>query len=289
MKLHKLFILFFLALGLTLNNANLLAQDDDDDDDDDQQMEEMDEEEWQRQMDELNAEKTNLTTKLAQLNGEIDNLKGTSANKDKELEKCENDLYALVGTTKSGVADFRKKFEETEKKINGKVGIPADARKMYFDDITKDKARCLPEFQDRYASMKKKLADWEGTPVNEACYTVVKGDCLWKISKMKYGSPYYWPAIWDANKNGVANMDKVKGRHQKVTNPNLIYPGQCLKIPTLTDAQKKEAENKSKKYRKTRKVKSTTTTDTKKEDVKKDVKKDEKKDVKKDEKKDVKK
>jgi len=291
MKLHKLFILFFLALGLTLNNANLLAQDDDDDDDDDQQMEEMDEEEWQRQMDELNAEKSNLTTKLAQLNGEIDNLKGTSANKDKELEKCENDLYALVGTTKSGVADFRKKFEETEKKINGKVGTPADARKMYFDDITKDKARCLPEFQDRYASMKKKLADWEGTPVNEACYTVVKGDCLWKISKMKYGSPYYWPAIWDANKNGVANMDKVKARHKKVTNPNLIYPGQCLKIPTLTDAQKKEAEMKSKKYRKTRKVK--TTTDTKKEDVKKDekkdVKKDEKKDVKKDEKKDVKK
>jgi len=292
MKLHKLFILFFLALGLTLNNANIFAQDDDDDDDDDQQMEEMDEEEWQRQMDELNAEKSNLTTKLAQLNGDIDNLKGSMANKDKELEKCESDLYALVGTTKSGVADFRKKFEETEKKINGKVGTPDDARKMYFDEISKDKARCLPEFQDRYASMKKKLEEW-GVPKQEACYTVVKGDCLWKISKAKYGSPYYWPAIWDANKNGVANADALKhAKHKKVTNPNLIYPGQCLKIPTLTDAQKKEAEMKSKKYRKTRKVK-TTTTDTKKEDVKKDekkdVKKDEKKDVKKDEKKDVKK
>ena len=214
-----------------------------------------------------------------------------SANKDKELEKCESDLYALVGTTKSGVADFRKKFEETEKKINGKVGTPADARKMYFDEISKDKARCLPEFQDRYASMKKKLEDWEGMKTPEACYTVVKGDCLWKISKMKYGSPYYWPAIWDANKNGVANADALKNaRHKKVTNPNLIYPGQCMKIPTLTDAQKKEAEMKSKKYRKTRKVKSTTDvkTDVKK-DEKKDVKKDEKKDVKKDEKKDVKK
>ena len=292
MKLHKLFILFFLALGLSLNNANLLAQDDDDDDDDDdQQMEEMDEEEWQRQMDELNAEKSNLTTRLASLNGEIDNLKGTSANKDKELEKCESDLYALVGTTKSGVADFRKKFEETEKKINGKVGTPADARKMYFDEISKDKARCLPEFQDRFASMKKKLEDWEGMKSPEACYTVVKGDCLWKISKMKFGSPYYWPAIWDANKNGVANADALKNaRHKKVTNPNLIYPGQCMKIPTLTDAQKKEAEMKSKKYRKTRKVKTTTDTKTDvKKDEKKDVKKDEKKDVKKDEKKDVKK
>lgn len=278
MKFNKLFILFFLALGLTLNNANIFAQDDDDDDDDDQQMEEMDEEEWQRQMDELNAEKTNLQSRLSALTSEIDGLKQTSANKDKELEKCENDLYALVGTTKSGVADFRKKFEETEKKVNGKVGTPADARKMYFDEISKDKARCLPEFQDRYASMKKKLEDWEGMKSPEACYTVVKGDCLWKISKMKFGSPYYWPAIWDANKNGVANADALKhARHKKVTNPNLIYPGQCLKIPTLTDAQKKEAEMKSKKYRKTRKVKKTEGTD-----MKKDEKKDEKKDVKKD-------
>jgi hypothetical protein len=278
MKLHKLFLLFFLALGLSLNNANIFAQDDDDDDDDDddQQMEEMDEEEWQRQMDELNAEKSNLQSRLSALNSEIDGLKQTSANKDKELEKCESDLYALVGTTKSGVADFRKKFEETEKKVNGKVGTPADARKMYFDEITKDKARCLPEFADRYASMKKKLEDWEGMKSPEACYTVVKGDCLWKISKMKFGSPYYWPAIWDANKNGVANADALKhARHKKVTNPNLIYPGQCLKIPTLTDAQKKEAEMKSKKYRKVRKVKKDD--NMKKDDMKKDEKKDEKK------------
>lgn len=272
MRLHKLFLLFFLALGLSLNNANLFAQDDDDDDDDDdQQMEEMDEEEWQRQMDELNAEKSNLQARLNALNSEIDGLKSSLAEKVNNGKICEAALYAAVGNTKEGVADFRKKFEETEKKVNGKVGTPADARKMYFDEISKDKARCLPEFQDRYASMKKKLEDWEGMKKPEPCYTVVKGDCLWKISKMKYGSPYYWPAIWDANKNGVSNADQLSHRrHKAVTNPNLIYPGQCLKIPTLTDAQKNEAEMKSKKYRKVRK----TTTDTKKEEPKKDEKKD---------------
>jgi LysM repeat protein/uncharacterized small protein (DUF1192 family) len=277
MKLHKLFLLFFLAFGLSLNNANLFAQDDDDDDDDDdQQMEEMDEEEWQRQMDELNAEKTNLQSRLTALNSEIDGLKTSLAEKQNNAKICEAALYAAVGNTKEGVADYRKKFEETEKKINGKVGTPADARKMYFDEISKDKAQCLPEFRDRMASMRKKLADWEGMKTPEACYTVVKGDCLWKISKMKYGSPYYWPAIWDANKNGVANMDKMTNRrHKMVTNPNLIYPGQCLKIPTLTDAQKKEAENQSKRYRKVRRTKTTTNTDVKKEEPKKDVKKEE--------------
>jgi nucleoid-associated protein YgaU len=285
MKLYKLMLLFALCLGLSFStNAKLFAQDDDDDDDDDQQqqqMEEMDEEEWQRQMDDYNAQKTQLQSRLAALNTEIDGLKATSTTRDRELDQCESDMYTLVGTTKTGVADFRRKFEETEKKINGKTGTPADARKSYFDEITNDRARCLPEFADRYASMRKKLADWEGIKPVEGTYTVVKGDCLWKISNMKYGSPYFWPAIWDANKNGVVNADQLtNSRHKKITNPNLIYPGQVLRIPTLTDAQKKEAEMKSKRYRKTRKTTTTTTTETK-TDVKKDEKKDVKKDVKK--------
>ncbi len=289
MKLHKL-VLFAVCFSLVfLAKAPLFAQDDDDDNG--QQMEEMDEETWQKQMDDYNAQKTTLTQKLADLGKEIDALKTDLANKENGYKVCDAAIYAAVGNTKEGVADYRKKFEETEKKINGKTGTPADARKMYFDEISKDKARCLPEFADRYASMKKKLADWEGMKAPEGTYTVVKGDCLWKISKMKYNSPYYWPAIWDANKAGVVNAKDLKPRHQKINNPNLIYPGQVLKIPTLTDAQKKEAEMKSKKYRKHRTVKKEGT-ETKKEEPKKDVKKEEpKKDTKKKEepKKDVKK
>jgi len=288
MKLHKLMLMFLLALGLTFtSNVKLFAQDDDDDNTGD--MEEMDEDAWQKQMDDYNAQKTQLQARLTALNSEIDGLKQTSASKDKDMDKCESDMYAMVGTTKSGVADFRKRFEETEKKINSKTGTPADARKMYFDDITNDRARCLPEFQDRYASMKKKLLDWEGKPVETGTYTVVKGDCLWKISKMKYGSPYFWPAIWDANKNGVVNKDQMRPRAQTIRNPNLIYPGQVLRIPALTDAQKKEAEMRSHQYRKTRRhkrstdMKKDTSKDTKKDDTKKDMKKDDtKKDMKKD-------
>jgi hypothetical protein len=137
--------------------------------------------------------------------------------------------------------------------------------------------------------MKKKLTDWESIKPPETGYTVVKGDCLWKISKMKYGSPYFWPAIWDANKAGVVNKDQLKNRrHKEVTNPNLIYPGQILKIPTLTDAQKKEAEMKSKKYRMHRKTKEEGVKKEEKKETKKEVKKEEpKKEVKKEVKKDT--
>jgi nucleoid-associated protein YgaU len=164
--------------------------------------------------------------------------------KETAIEKCDNDLYTLVGTTKSGVNDFRKKFEETEKRIKSKTGTPDEARREYFNEIENSTIKCLPEFQDRYIAMKKILEWSEGVkktlPVTTAStYIVVKGDCLWRISILKYNSPYYWPVIWEANKNGVVNKDEHEDvSSQTVLNPNLIYPGQELRIPAKSDTEK---------------------------------------------------
>jgi len=49
-------------------------------------------------------------------------------------------------------------------------------------------------------------------------YVVVKGDSLSKIAKREYGDANKWPKIYDANRNII-------------TNPDLIYPGQELRIP----------------------------------------------------------
>jgi hypothetical protein len=49
-------------------------------------------------------------------------------------------------------------------------------------------------------------------------YTVVKGDTLWAIAGRFYGNPLDWPALYELNRNVVGN------------NPNLIYPGQVLRI-----------------------------------------------------------
>lgn len=55
-------------------------------------------------------------------------------------------------------------------------------------------------------------------PVESKTYTVKKGDCLWNIAKAHYGKGSDYTKIYNANK------DKIK-------NPNLIYPGQVLKLP----------------------------------------------------------
>lgn len=277
MKFHKLLVAL-LVLSLTLGvKLTAFAQD--------EETQEMTEEEWQSQMDEYTAKKNELTGKLDQLSKDIDALKKTNSEKDAAVVKAEEDLYASVGSTKSGVADFRKKFETVEKTINKKEGKKEDAKKM-FAEIEASKIKCLPEFYDRYKKMKAALNAWSDVK-KPAGYTVVKGDCLYKIAGKKeiYNNVKMWPVLWEANEKGVISAPPRVPK--TIKNPHWIYPGQVLTVPVLTADLQKKAELKAKKYRYTRKKKMTT--DTTKE-VKKDEKKDVKKDVKKEEpKKDAKK
>ena len=202
---------------------------------------ELDEDQFEALKDKLAGSVIELMIKLDSLNSDISRLKQISRANDSILENYERDLYALVGTDKNGVNNFRRKFEETEKRITGRTGTPSGARQSYFDEISGSKIRCLPEFHERYISMKKQLEDWEGMittapSTTEGTYTVVKGDYLLKISVMKYNSPYYWPIIWEANKNGVVNKDQLLDPlHRVIINPDIIYPGQVLKIPSLNN------------------------------------------------------
>ena len=57
------------------------------------------------------------------------------------------------------------------------------------------------------------------TPMNAGrTYVVVSGDSLSKIAKRHYGDAQKWPRIYEANRNVIKD-------------PDLIYPGQELRIP----------------------------------------------------------
>ena len=220
--------------------------------------EELNQEQWEAVRDFYAVEAIKLLARKDTLGLQIDSLK--LAREKIENFDCEAELYALVGANREQVNNFRRKFDETEKKINSKIGTPDETRKMYFDEITASKIRCLPEFSDRYISMKEKMSAWSPTIVTEklpeGTYEVVKGDCLWEISRTKYSTPYLWPVIWDANKISIVNSQSfIETEYQRISNPNLIYPEQILKIPSVSPDQKKEAEDKSKYYRRLRKSK----------------------------------
>jgi nucleoid-associated protein YgaU len=54
--------------------------------------------------------------------------------------------------------------------------------------------------------------------VTQQLYTIQKGDTLSKIAKRHYGDAARWTALFEANKDIIKN-------------PDLIYPGQVLKLP----------------------------------------------------------
>jgi nucleoid-associated protein YgaU len=54
-------------------------------------------------------------------------------------------------------------------------------------------------------------------------YTVASGDSLSKIAKKVYGNANHWREIFDANRD-------------QLDNPDLIKPGQVLKIPAAPNA-----------------------------------------------------
>lgn len=62
-------------------------------------------------------------------------------------------------------------------------------------------------------------ADKRTSPPAAKTYTVKTGDCLWKIAQKYYGNGSQYTKIYNANKGTIGS------------NPNLIYPGQVLKIP----------------------------------------------------------
>ena len=198
------------------------------------QEEEMTEEQWQSEMTTLQNKQAALTSEVAALKADIDNLKAMDL---QDPEECIDELYQMVGATRSDVDNFRKATNELEGKIKRKEGPKAD-RQTDLNALKSNKISALPEFFNKvHNTMQSELDAWVEAP-KEINYEVVKGDCLWNIAKKKehYGNGFAWPVIYKANR------DQIK-------NPDLIYPKQTFKIPNLTDEEKAKYEKLRKNYK----------------------------------------
>jgi len=190
---------------------------------------EMTKEEWQNQITKLSAQKESLTKETSALQTDVSGL-NTNLSTIQSYDNCMDDLYAMVGAKKSDVDNYGKAVTELEGKIRRKEGPKAD-RVKDLDALKANKISALPDFYNKVYNVLPGLLDaWVEAPT-EANYTVVKGDCLWRIAKKKefYGNGFAWPKIYQANR------DQIK-------NPDLIFPKQIFKIPNLTEEEKSKYE-----------------------------------------------
>ncbi len=98
-------------------------------------------------------------------------------------------------------------------------------RKPDFSNVRSDvksteSIRQRPDFSNVQSSVNSSEELLGATP--ERSYTVVEGDSLSRIAKRCYGRARRWPAIYDANRD-------------QLNDPDRIYPGQVLKIPSNPD------------------------------------------------------
>jgi nucleoid-associated protein YgaU len=230
MKLYKLSVImlaFFLVFTLKVSYAQIVEP---------SVPEDMDEDQWEAQINEFTAKKTELTLKLSDLQKETDALLATSNLKDAELRSAEDAFWNELGG-KTGYSTFKNDLERLEKLCRNKEGSKDDAMKV-FDALNSTRMKCHPEFFARFKAVKQCLEGWNNS-VPE--YTVLKGDYLFVIAARKdiYNNHHMWPVIWEANENGV--LSAPRGIPKTIRNPHLIYPGQVLKIPQMSESLKKSA------------------------------------------------
>ncbi|HEX9007154.1 MAG TPA: LysM peptidoglycan-binding domain-containing protein [Bacteroidota bacterium] len=197
--------------------------------------EKMTKDQWQQEINNYTAQRNDLSAKVKALTDQINTLQQQSSKLDDDYNKCMDDLYALVGSTKADADSYRSDIDATENTANelsrlsdadlmarsGDVDALAQKVKSLWDN----KLSLIPEFYDRLTALNEKVKALQSTLGNQVkTYTVGtwarNRDCLWNISKKPdiYNNAWMWPKIWQGNR------DQIK-------DPDVIHPGQKLKIP----------------------------------------------------------
>ncbi len=215
---------------------------------------EMNKEQWQQEINKYTQQRTDLQAKLKALTDEITAAQAQSAKLDEDYKKCMDELYALVGADADKAAAYRAEIEAAENKANDLMRL-SDAdlveHKADVDELAakvkslwENKLSLIPEFWDRLKALDEKVKSLQTTLAGQVkMYTVgtwaKNRDCLWNISKKKdiYANPWLWPKIWQGNR------DQIK-------DPDVIHPGQKLKIPKGNELTKEEKAAAKKYYAK---------------------------------------
>jgi nucleoid-associated protein YgaU len=246
MKSYRMFF-GLLTASLILSGANIaMAQ------------EEMTKDEWQKQIQEYTAKRDALKSQLDALEAEIKALTAQSADKDAAIAKCEDELYALVGATRAQVEEYRGKVNALESKVDDLTKLSnqdlwdkkadVDAAQNDINELRKSKISLLTEFWDKLTGIQQKVDGLKATLASiaatmEKWYTVgtwsKDRDCLWNIAKKKdiYDNAFMWPKIWQGNRD-------------KIRDPDIIHPGQKLRIPSVAPLSKGEKSAANRYYKK---------------------------------------
>ena len=132
-----------------------------------------------------------------------------AAAKARREEAAANRLEETVSDLQLQVEDLNIKIDDDTATICG----------MAYDQTTREKVILVVGNSNGIATVDDQMTV-EHTEPEAQFHTVVSGDTLGKIAKNYYGNAMKYPVIFEANK-------------PMLKDPDLIYPGQVLRIPVL--------------------------------------------------------
>ncbi len=208
---------------------------------------EMTKQEWQTQIKEATAQRDNLKNTLDSLVKVVSDLQKQDADKALALKQCQDELTGIQGQYEAPFLAKLDKIDARLKELSGLSNQDLWARRAELDSVQKwindakaDPLSVIQKYQDRISgqqaqldALKKTLEQIIASGQGMSTYTVGTWsrdrDCLWNIAKKPkiYANPFLWPKIWQGNR------DQIK-------NPDIIHPGQKLKIPPKADLTKQE-------------------------------------------------
>ncbi|QHI37693.1 hypothetical protein IMCC3317_30740 [Kordia antarctica] len=149
----------------------------------------------------------------------------TSAEKAAEEaeEKATEHLEAIAAKKAKDEASIKETINDLDLHVeNLHVSLEGDTAIISgkaHDQATKEKVVLLVGNTHGIAMVDDRM-EVEHKEPEAQFHTVAKGDTLGKIAKKYYGNAMKYPTIFEANK-------------PMLKDPNLIYPGQVLRIPAL--------------------------------------------------------
>ena len=214
---------------------------------------EMNKEQWQQEMNKLTQQVNDLKSRVADNSSQVGNLQGQSTKLDADMKQCMDELYALVGSNAAEADVYRQQIVDAENGANELLRLSdaellarsgeVDALDVTVKKLWENKLSLIPEFWDRLTALNEKVASLKNTIAGSGkVYTVGtwsrNRDCLWNISKKQdiYNNAWLWPKIWQGNRD-------------QIRDPDIIKPGQKLKIPPKGDLSSEEKSAANSYYR----------------------------------------
>ena len=140
-------------------------------------------------------------------------------------EKAADAAAAELRAEEAAARKLEETISDLDLKVeNLKVHIDADKATvsgLAYDQATKEKVVLVVGNTAGIATVDDQMTV-EHTEPEAQFHTVVRGDSLSKIAKKYYGNAMKYPVIFEANK-------------PMLKDPDLIYPGQVLRIPHIED------------------------------------------------------